>query len=67
MTEIDKKESSDATQHTIIKHVLNYKYLRHNDQKNVPTVAPKIDYTVPSPFPDVIKLEHEQELNKTNI
>ena len=59
VTENNKIESSDATQHTKIKHVLNYKYLRHNDPPKLPTAAPKIDYTPPSPFPDVIKLEHE--------
>ena len=58
MTENNKKDSSDATQYTKMKHVINYKYFRHNDPPKLPAPAPKIDYTAPSPFPDVIKLEH---------
>ena len=61
MTDKNEKESSDVTDHTQIKHVLNFKYARHNDPPKLRQAAPKIDYTVPSPFPDVIKLLHEQE------
>jgi hypothetical protein len=55
VTETCKKESSDATEHTKMKHVLNFKYGRHNDPPKLPQPGPKIDYIVPSPFPDVIK------------